>query len=1184
MKSSLLHFIARFFGLVAFLLVTKAAYSSHAQSADITYTCVGGNTYNVRLSFYRDCAGVAAPNTVTINIASASCNENFNITMNRIANTGNDVTPICPGITTNCNGGSYPGVQEWIYEGPVTLPAQCTDWVLSFTLCCRNNAISTINNPGGENIYVEAHLDNAQFPCNNSAQFSNKPVPFICVNQTYCFNHGAVDPDGDSLVYELVPPATGPGTNVTYFAGYSANQPLLSIPGVTINQQTGDICMTPSMLEVTVMAVKVSEFRNGEFVGSVVRDIQVRVIACSNSNPSVSGINGSNNYSTSICAGNTLTFNVQASDPDAGQLLTLTWNNAIPGATFTSTTGTNPVGTFTWTPNANQISTNPYCFTVSVSDDNCPLNGSQTYSFCITVNGFTLTTNSTNANCGASNGTVSASVSGTVGQVNYVWSSGQNTPNVNGLSAGNYTVTVSDGSGCAISSTAVVGQGAVPGNIQMQSTNVSCFGGSDGTATVNVNGGQQPYTYLWSNGATSTSINNLSAGNYSVTVTTANGCTTTGTISITQPNAPLNITLSATAVSCNGGNNGTATVVATGGSSPYNYQWSNQSTNASINSLTAGNYSVTVMDAGGCTQTANINVDQPQAISLIQSNTTPVSCFGGNNGSASVSISGGTSPYSYQWNNGVNSLGANANNLTAGNYTVTVTDGNNCQQSFNLAVTQPQPLTATIGNSSNVSCNGSNDGSATSMANGGTAPYVYQWNTVPAQNTPGAEGLAMGTYTVMVTDAHNCTASASVNITQPTPLTLTSAGSATICPGIVTTISANANGGSGNYLYHWNNGNSTASSQQVSPTATTIYSVYATDANGCISPTENITITVNDINVISFGITLTPSICEGQAAVVLAEIAGGIGNYSITWNNGLPASVGPHTIYPTNSGYYTATITDICNNQRTESAWIDVHPLPQVQLTPQNADECGEASLTLFNDFSNDPGSDYNWNFGDGTTSSQEIPTHIYHQSGTYVVTLTVTNIFTCVNSDSTSVVINVRPRSTAEFSMNDNDISIFDPEAQFINNSLQASTAHWDFGDGSSSSLYSPNHTYATTGTYTVTLIANNNFNCPDTISHILIVSPEFTYYVPNAFTPDGDGRNDVFFGKGENIDEFEMLIFNRWGELVFSTQSKDAAWDGTYRGSEEPKQDVYVYKIKIKDSVKGDYHFYEGHVAIVK
>ena len=386
MKNKITYHLLFWLSLIISFIQTKTeAYASHAQSADLTYQCIGGNQYQLSLSFYRDCAGANAPNSVNINFSSISCNQNFNATLQPIPGTGLDVTPICQNVQTQCNNGNYPGVQEYIYRGIVTLPAQCTDWVFSFTLCCRNAAINNIQNPGGENIYVEARLNNLNFNCNSSPTFSNAPIPFVCVGQNYCFNHGATDIDGDSLVYSLVAPATGPNTTVIYTAGYSALQPVLSNPPITFNSQTGDICMTPTQLEVDVLSVLVQEYRSGVFVGSVVRDIQLRTIVCTNNNPYLLGINGNGQYSLTACAGSNINFTIPTYDVDVPQNVFINWNNGIVNASFTSNGANRPTGTFNWTPGQNDISNVPHCFTITVTDDNCPYNGSQTYSFCITI-------------------------------------------------------------------------------------------------------------------------------------------------------------------------------------------------------------------------------------------------------------------------------------------------------------------------------------------------------------------------------------------------------------------------------------------------------------------------------------------------------------------------------------------------------------------------------------------------------------------------------------------------------------------------------------------------------------------------------------------------------------------------------------------------------------------------------
>ncbi|HPD54138.1 MAG TPA: hypothetical protein PLI08_09360, partial [Bacteroidia bacterium] len=381
--------LAFWFSLSLLLFSVQRSSASHSMGSDLTYQCLGGNTYQVTLSFYRDCVGVPADGWADILIQS-SCYPAFYITLDPIPGTGQEITPICSTEVTTCSGGTYTGIQEYVYTGTVTLPGPCADWTFSYNLCCRNAAITNINLPANSLMYIFATLDNTSGICNNSPVFSNKPVPFVCLGQQFCFNHGAYDPDGDSLVYQMITPLDQAGLGVTYLAPFNALNPLSSSPAMTFNPANGDICMTPTNLEVTVMAVLVNEYRNGVLIGSVERDIQVTVINCSNIIPSVSGINGTNSFATSVCAGSQLCFNVFSSDADAAQNTTLSWDFSIPGATFVTTPGTRESGTFCWTPSAANISTVPYCFTVTVQDDNCPYAGSQTFAYCISVNGLAV--------------------------------------------------------------------------------------------------------------------------------------------------------------------------------------------------------------------------------------------------------------------------------------------------------------------------------------------------------------------------------------------------------------------------------------------------------------------------------------------------------------------------------------------------------------------------------------------------------------------------------------------------------------------------------------------------------------------------------------------------------------------------------------------------------------------------
>jgi len=1158
--------------IVFFIQNQNEVHASHAQSADITYKCIGGNQYEISLSFYRDCAGVAAPGSVSINLSSVSCNQNFNAVLNPINGTGLDITPVCNTQQTQCQGGSVPGVQEFIYRGNVTLPQKCSDWVFSFTLCCRNASITTIVNPSAENIYVQATLDNLNFTCNNSPSFSNAPIPFICVGQNFCFNHGATDIDGDSLTYTLVAPGTSPNTTVTYINPFSPTQPLYSSPPVTFNSQTGDICMTSTQIQVTVLAVLVREFRNGVLIGSVVRDLQFRTMSCTNNIPYINGINGTGNYSLAVCAGTPISFFTNSFDADASQTVTLTWNNGINGATFTVSGGAKPTGTFNWTPTVNDISTAPHCFTITVTDDNCPYKGSQTYAFCITVSGVGLVVASSNANCGASNGTASVTASKGISPYTYSWSNGGNNSTTNGLQSGTYTVTVTDKTGCSTTATVFVGPGGLPSTVQTSVVNVSCFGGTNGVATANVNGGQQPYTYQWSNGGVTSGISSLVAGTYTVLITTANGCTTTAGIIVTQPSSALSLLQSQTNVSCNGGNNGSASIIVSGGTTGYTYLWSNGQSSSTSNGLIAGTYTATVNDANGCTVTATYSIVQPQVLSsnvLVVNN---VSCSAGANGLAIVSVSGGTGFYTYSWSNAQNTQ--TASGLSAGNYTVTVTDANGCTSTSTVIITQPT-LISMYYTQNNVSCNGANNGSATFSPSGGNGAYTYSWST--GANGSSVNNLGAGTYSLTVTDAKGCTATQQVIITQPAVLTATFTTTNVSCSGGNNGMaSITVNGGTSGYTFAWSNG---STSQQVNTLLAGNYTVSITDARGC---STNVTFNISQPSQLSVVTTKPPSLCAGQNLNLTATVSGGTSNYSYLWQPG-GFTTSTINVAPSVSTNYTVTVTDQCNIVATSVASMNIYPLPVVSLSPQSGSGCDRVAFQFANNSNNGSGNKYSWSFGDGASSSLVSPVHGYDKNGVYTVTLTVTSSQGCVNTATTTCSVAVSTSPVADFITPEEPVTIIFPVVHFKNTSANSTSWSWDFGDKTTSNQASPVHTYKAKGLYTVTLRAYNQSVCTDSMVKTVEILPEFTIYIPNAFTPNGDGKNDIFTGKGEEIDTFEMMIFDRWGELIYSTDDIHKGWDGRAKdGNLVSQMGVYVYKVLVKDT-RNKRHNFVGSVSLI-
>ena len=279
-------------------------------------------------------------------------------------------------------------------------------------------------------------------------------------------------------------------------------------------------------------------------------------------------------------------------------------------------------------------------------------------------------------------------------------------------------------------------------------------------------GGTAPYTFNWSSGATSSSIAGLTAGNYTVTVTDANGCTDQASISITQPASAVVASASLTSnVNCFGGNDGSATAGGSGGTAPYTFAWPSGGSNALETGLSAGQVCVTVTDANGCSDTACVNITQPATgVDAAIIATTPASCNGATDGSASAGASGGNAPYTFAWPSGGSA--ATETGLIAGVYCLTVTDNNGCTDTACVSISQPaNGVDASITSSTNVTCFGGNDGSATAGATGGTAPYTFAWPG--GGNSATENGLSTGTFCVTVTDNNGCSDTACVTIGQP---------------------------------------------------------------------------------------------------------------------------------------------------------------------------------------------------------------------------------------------------------------------------------------------------------------------------------------------------------------------------------------------------------------------------------
>lgn len=583
-----------------------------------------------------------------------------------------------------------------------------------------------------------------------------------------------------------------------------------------------------------------------------------------------------------------------------------------------------------------------------------------------------LSTAVTNVSCnGGSNGAINLTPTGGTGAYTYFWSSGQTTQDLSGRTAGTYIVTVTDANSCTATSSATITQPSAI-NLTTSITHVTCNGGSNGAIDLTSSGGTGAYTYFWSNGQTIQDLTGRVAGTYVVTVTDANGCTATTSATITQPSA-INLTTSITNVSCNGGSNGAINLTPAGGTGAYTYIWSSGQTTQDLTGRTAGSYGVTVTDANGCTATTSATITLPAVLGLTTS-VTNVACNGGSNGAINLTVTGGTSGYTYIWSQG--SQNEDLSGLSSGTFTVTVTDANGCTASTSAMIIEPALLGLST-SVTNVSCNGGSNGLIDLTVTGGTTSYTYQWSN--GQTIQDLSGRTAGTYVVTVTDANGCTATTSATITQPAPMNLSTSITNVTCNGDNNgAIDLEVSNGIPGYTYLWSSGQT---SQDLSARSAGIYVVTVTDANGCTATTSA---TITQPSAINLSTSITNVSCNGGSNGAINLIpSGGTGVYTYLWSSGQTTE----DIFGLVEGMYTVTVTDA--NGCTQSTTVSVsQPLPitttlvTIDVTC-NGGNNGAVDLEVSN---GTPGYTYLWSNGQTT---QDI---VGLSAGTYAITITDAN------------------------------------------------------------------------------------------------------------------------------------------------------------------------------------------------
>jgi len=509
-------------------------------------------------------------------------------------------------------------------------------------------------------------------------------------------------------------------------------------------------------------------------------------------------------------------------------------NGGNDGAVYITASGGTGTLTYNWSNGATtedimNLTAGTYCATVT-DNNGCTENVCATITEPSAIS--LVTDNVTSESCGAGDGAIATTANGGTGMYNYNWSNGATTDDITGLTTGNYNVTITDSLGCTYTDAIFVGAtGGVA--ISLDSTvDVSCNGNANGAVFITDSAAAGvTVTYSWSNGSTTQDITGLSAGIYLVTATDTSSCITTGSYTITEPSIINLIVDTVINVNCNGDATGTITVSSTGGAGGFTYNWSNGAASASATGLTAGNYCITVTNANGCTASVCDSITEPTALTASLVSSQNPFCNGESSGTIDINVSGGAGGYSYNWTNG--STTQNLANIPAGNYTVTVTDGNGCTTTTGATLTDPAALVLNI-STTDVSCGGSNDGSATvtSVQNGAT-PFSYLWNP-GGQTGATISNLSAGTYSVTVTDNNGCTASttgitiqASTGIDSADVPIQVVAGMLDCDLNPIGHLSINT---TGSYTYAWSDGQTT---QDATGLTDGSYTVTITDGSGC---------------------------------------------------------------------------------------------------------------------------------------------------------------------------------------------------------------------------------------------------------------------------------------------------------------------------------------------------------------
>ena len=747
---------------------------------------------------------------------------------------------------------------------------------------------------------------------------------------------------------------------------------------------------------------------------------------------------------------------------------------------------------------------------------------------------------------GASNGEINVTISGGTPTYTISWTKNgvafADTTVLSNLASGTYILSVTDANNCGpVTQSFVISEPPVLA-INVVKQDVKCFGDNSGAITINVTGGTTfelspgvfGYHYNWTgpNGFTSTAQNllNIKSGIYNLTVTDKSGCSRTYSATITQP-VELMATADTKQISCNGTNDASIAVTASGGTPPYRIVWSNFATGWSQTDLSAGDYTAIVLDANDCQKTLKVTISEPH-IYTINPVVKNISCYGAHNGSINLNFQGGLPPISIKWSDS-SVAGSVRNNLGPGTYIVTISDASPCVLTQSFIVVEPQQLGVTATIKDAFDCNNPNSGSISLLVSNGTPPYSYVWSN--GLTTKDITNVGEGDYSVTVTDAGGCSKNSLFTVKRQNPISIDVAtGPNYNCSTKLVDMvcKADISGGIPPYKTYWSSGTVSTDNNQIMVTSQAgVVVLNVIDSKGCSSNYSF------NVSIPKYGITHQLVSCATYSFQFDVDLPTMLVNNTYLWDFGdgtiANTRIAQHS-FPSSGSYKVklAIVTASCTINYEEIIIVEKEPVLVLDKQPEF---CMGDSVVVHISGANS----YVWDAGSLSDSL------VIKRAGTYSVTgMSKTGCSSTLKFNAGYYdLYNYTIQSSQENVVDDNEpLKVWSQE-------IPQSIYYWDFGDGTKETGNNMTHYYNINkdGYFDIKLqVINPNGCLEQTSKRIWISSP----VLANTFSPNGDGKNDVF------MQDWHIKVYNRNGILM----SDGFGWDGNYKGK-PAANDTYFY-----------------------